>query len=87
MRYFGLFTFGLGFLGCGYFIALGVLHIVAPAKVPGLSRPFLTRKQQQQLADSIPNAKTLANAIVGCGCIAFAVLFLVALIRSLLYHP
>lgn len=86
MKYFGLFTFGFGFLGCAYFFVMGVLHIVSPAKVPGWLTPFLTRKQKLRLAQSVPNAGRRVNAVVGATAIGFAVVVMVTLVRSLLYN-
>ncbi len=85
MKYFGLLTYGFGFLGCGYFIVLGILDIVAPEKTLRLLRIFLTKKQLARLANSLPSVSRTSNAIVGCAAIVLALLMLQSLIRSLIY--
>ena len=87
MRYFGLFTYGFGFLGCLFFAIWGVLLIASPEKAFPIYRFFEGKERFSRHAPRYAKVARWQNAVVGICGIGFAITGLIALCRSLLYHP
>jgi len=85
MKYFGLFTYGFGFLGSAFLIVWGVLLIVESGKALPIYRFFLGERKFSQHADQLRKVGRLPNAVLGICSIAFAILALQSLIRSLIH--
>jgi hypothetical protein len=84
MRYFGVLTFGFGFLGSAFLIVQGVLHIASPNMAVAIDRVFVGAKKALLLRDGYAKKRT-ASAITGVLYIGFRVFFGCLLVRSLLY--
>jgi len=85
MRYFGLFTFGFGFLMSALFIAWGILLIAAPEKVLPIYKFFSWSKDFTREREKFLKVSRRSNAILGICSIGFAIIVLQSLIRSLIH--
>jgi hypothetical protein len=85
MKYFGLFTYGFGFLGSVFFLFWGILLIAAPERALSICRLFLGKRKLSLYADRLRNVSRISNAVFGFCNIAFGALLLQSLIRSLIH--
>jgi hypothetical protein len=85
MKYLGVLILGFGFLGSAYFIALGVLLIAAPQRTLALVRIFLGKAKTLRYSETMAKVSRKSAAIWGVLQIAFGLLVIQYLIRSIIY--
>lgn len=85
MKNLGLLILGFGFLGSAYLVVLGILLITGPQRTPALIRIFLGKARTLRYSEVMAKVSRGSADIWGVLQIAFALLVIQSLIRSIIY--